>query len=228
MIWWFSIKISLIWPSKGEDGSMIRAARMSVCIEVRQFHRNFNRFLSTIKLNALILIGGHSTRMKTDKSVLVYNGLPQRDFLYDLLKPYCEQVFLSCREDQLSELTNFKTITDQYQNAGPLGAILTAFEKNTDSAWLVMACDMPFVNDKAVEFLIKHRNQTKNATAFQNPESQCLEPLFTIWEPSAYIFLKNAFEREQRSPMKILQQLDCETIIPVDDKWLVNVNSSEG
>ena len=163
--------------------------------------------------------------MKTDKSVLVYNGLPQRDFLYHLLKPYCEQVFLSCREDQLSELTNFKTITDQYQNAGPLGAILTAFEKNIDSAWLVVACDMPLINTEAVEFLIKHRNLTKNATAFQNPENRCLEPLFTIWEPSAYIFLKNGFEKGQRSPMKILQQLDCETIIPADDKWLMNVNS---
>ena len=165
--------------------------------------------------------------MKTDKSVLVYNGLPQRDFLYDLLKPYCKQVFLSCRENQLSELTNFETITDQYQNTGPLGAILTAFEKNTDSAWLVVACDMPFINIEAAEFLIEYRNPTKNATAFQNPESQYLEPLFTIWEPSAYIFLKSTFEKGQRSPMKILQQLDCEVLNPVDDRWLMNVNSNK-
>lgn len=163
--------------------------------------------------------------MKTDKSLLVYNGLPQRDFLYDLLQPFCKNVFLSCRKDQVSTLTNFQVIPDNYENAGPLGALLTAFEKDLSSAWLVVACDMPLVKHEAVEFLVQHRNPSKNATAFLNPENQFLEPLFTIWEPSAYSFLKMAYDKGQRSPMRVLQQLDCESLLPNDNKWLLNVNS---
>ena len=90
-------------------------------------------------MNALILIGGKSSRMGTDKGLLNYHGKPQREYLFDLAKKYCTEVYFSCRaEQQFSE----QSIIDTY-SLGPMGGILSAFDFNPNTAWLVVACDMP-------------------------------------------------------------------------------------
>ena len=52
----------------------------------------------------LVLCGGKSTRMGTDKSMLQYHSKPQRYYVYDLLFPLCEKVFISCNEQQSSTI----------------------------------------------------------------------------------------------------------------------------
>ncbi len=175
-------------------------------------------------MNGLILIGGRSRRMGTDKSLLIYNDLPQRDFLYQLLQKYCDKTFLSCRPEQMVDLQQFNTLPDLYENTGPMGGILTAFDNDPNTAWLVVACDMPFINQTSISFLVGQRNMAKTATAFKNADQQP-EPLFCIYEPSAYLFFKNAFDNGQRSPMNVLKLTDCQLVVPKNEQWIQNINS---
>ena len=46
-------------------------------------------------LHGLVVCGGQSTRMGMDKSQLQYHGVPQREWLYELLQPLCEDVYIS-------------------------------------------------------------------------------------------------------------------------------------
>jgi molybdenum cofactor guanylyltransferase len=183
------------------------------------------RFLIKIKLKALILIGGRSSRMGTDKSMLVYHGQTRRQYLYDLLKSRCQSVYLSCRDEQLDELSDFDTLPDRYTDIGPMGALLTAFEFDQTTAWLVVACDMPFVDDDCIAFLVQNRDSTKMATAFQNPDSNRPEPFVTIWEPVAFEKIKQMVANQHYSPSKILQQNDVHCLIPPKPEWLKNINT---
>ena len=177
-------------------------------------------------MNGLILVGGQSTRMGMDKSQLAYHGKPQWHYLYDLMLPFCKKTFLSCRENQKDNFTNHPLLIDTYE-LGPMGGVLSAFEHDSKEAWLVMACDMPLVNEKTIEFLIQHRNTTQSATAFQNPETQLPEPLLTIWEPVAYPFLIEAHKKGQRSPYRILQNTDINLLECPQPDWLKNVNTTQ-
>jgi molybdopterin-guanine dinucleotide biosynthesis protein A len=164
--------------------------------------------------------------MGTDKSTLVYNDhLPQRQYLYNLLKPRCEAVFLSCRADQLDALSDFDTLPDKYTNMGPMSALLTAFEHDPTSAWLVVACDMPFVDGNCIDFLLENRNPAKAATVFQNPESQNPEPLIGIWECNILKTIQRNSTNQNHSPTKLLKQNDIQLLSPVNPKWLLNVNT---
>jgi molybdenum cofactor guanylyltransferase len=174
-------------------------------------------------LNALILIGGKSSRMGTDKGLLDYHGKPQREYLFDLAKKYCSEVYFSCRaEQQFSE----NTIIDKYE-LGPIGGILSAFEHNQNTAWLVIACDMPLIDKNSVETLINHRNKESVATAFLNPETNAPDPLFTIYEPKTALLLAKYVEAGNKSPKIFLQNNDTEIIVSANLSFLTNVNTKE-
>ncbi|MBR9921911.1 MAG: NTP transferase domain-containing protein [Bacteroidetes bacterium] len=182
-----------------------------------------------IPLKGLVLAGGKSTRMGKDKGELVYHeGQSQRKFVYDLLQGRCDQVYLSCREDQVQELSaDFQTLPDKLSGLGPFAAILSAFQSDPNAAWLVVACDLPFVSEQAIDTLIQARNPSMNATAFHNPDSGFPEPLITIWEPRAYPDLLSFLSLGYSCPRKVLINTDVEEIQAENLNWIRNVNTPE-
>ena len=177
------------------------------------------------ELYGLVLAGGKSQRMGFDKGLIEYHGIPQRDHLQKLLKRFISDIFLSCREDQLDELGTESTIADRFVDLGAMGAILTAFSHFPNQAFLVTACDLPFVDEEAVKFLIRHRNPAKLATAFLNPETGFPDPLFTIWEPKAYPQILHFLGLGYSCPRKVLINSEVEVLDMPDRKWLLNVNT---
>lgn len=159
-------------------------------------------------LNGLILCGGRSLRMQLDKSQLDYHGMPQWQYLYNLLQPLTNKVFLSCREDQDLH-TDFPLIIDSVEGAGPSTGILSAYKAFPEAAWLVLACDLPLLSAHSLELLIQSRDERKEATAFISSFKQSPEPLITIWEPAG---LKRLLEGGNTCPRKTLMQADIHLI----------------
>ena len=176
------------------------------------------------KLSGLVLIGGKSTRMGTDKSQLSYHGLPQSDYAVQLLESKGLETFVSVRADQKAE--NHKIITDAFLGLGPFGAICSAFMKNPNDAYLVLATDLPYVSDEVLNTLLKNRNPKKIATAIKGKSAKFMEPLITIWEPKAYPILLSYLSQGYSCPRKILINSDVE-IIEVEDALIRNVNTPE-
>lgn len=175
------------------------------------------------KLNGLVLIGGNSVRMGTDKSLLEYHGESQREHVLKLLQPICEDAFLSCNAQQSAGI-DLPKIEDRLLGIGPMGGILSAFQSAPDRAWLTVACDMPYLSAEALECLIANRNTSKLATAFVNSEEGFPEPLLTIWEPKAYPVLLQALSTGISCPRKVLINSDIELLEAPNPAALKNVN----
>ncbi len=103
-----------------------------------------------ITLYGLILCGGQSSRMGEDKSMLDYHGLPQREYLFALLQRFCVRVYTSCRAEQ-SIPANLNPLPDVLAIKGPMNGIVSAFRAHSHTAWLVVAVDMPFIDDAAIQ-----------------------------------------------------------------------------
>ena len=175
-------------------------------------------------VHGLVLAGGKSTRMGTDKGTLNFYGKNQRDVAIELLKKNHLKTYLSVREEQEIGIEN--KITDKFFGLGPFGAICSAFQENPDFAWLVLATDLPFVNEEVIKLLLKHRNPSKVATAIKGKNSQFPEPLITIWEPKSYTLLLNYLAQGNSCPRKVLLNSDIE-IIEIDDDFIRNINTPE-
>jgi len=180
------------------------------------------------KLNGLVLAGGKSQRMGFDKGTVNWFGKEQRYYAVELLKPFCDEVFISCREDQLQQIpVDYNVLTDTFTSLGPYGAILSAFREQPDKAWLVIACDLPLLDMDTIQYLISQRDTSKIATAFNSPANEFPEPLITIWEPKSYPALLTFLSQGYSCPRKVLINSDVKLINAENPETLTNVNTPE-
>jgi molybdopterin-guanine dinucleotide biosynthesis protein A len=180
------------------------------------------------QLYGLVLAGGRSVRMGEDKGMVQWHGVPQRYYVATLLKNYCEKVFISCRRDQLDSINpQYQTIVDSDNIKGPLAGILSAFEYANNVAWLVIACDLPLIDDTTISYLISNRNTSTIATTFISPFDGLPEPLITIWEPTAYAEIIEKAGIGFTCPRKILINGNVTQLNPPNPDHLMNANTPE-
>lgn len=178
-------------------------------------------------LHGLVLAGGRSVRMGEDKSMIRWHDKEQCYHMADLLKNFCDAVYISCRRgQQLNYHEDYGVIEDQDEDAGPLGAILTAFHLKT-TAWLVVACDLPLLDHSTLKFLVDNREQSEDATSFKSPYDELPEPLIAIWEPGMLPKLEMGLIDGKKCPRKILMNTSVMLLNAPDDNALFNANTPE-
>ncbi|AMR34603.1 molybdenum cofactor guanylyltransferase [Mucilaginibacter sp. PAMC 26640] len=184
---------------------------------------------ATPKLNGLVLAGGKSLRMGTDKGTLEWFGKGQRYHMADLLNVHCSEVFISCRDEgQMQEIDlEYQSLMDTFTGLGPYGAILSAFREQPDAAWLVVACDLPLIDEATLLNLQRNRNPTYLATAYHSAATNFPEPLITVWEPKAYPVLLQYLAQGYSCPRKVLINSDIHLLELPDQEVLANVNTPE-
>ena len=74
---------------------------------------------------------------------------------------------------------------DSVAGEGPIVGIRSALAANPNVAWLVLACDLPFLSDAALSQLLRERDPAAVATAYRSTHDGLPEPLCAIWEPAA-------------------------------------------
>jgi molybdopterin-guanine dinucleotide biosynthesis protein A len=180
-------------------------------------------------LRGLVLAGGRSERMQTDKGSLRYHGTDQRQHTAALLAEFCTEVHVSCRPEQAAELqaAGLQPLPDTFLGLGPLGGLLSAFQADPNAAWLVLACDLPYLTRETLQFLVENRQPGRAATAFQSPWNDFPEPLITIWEPRSYGQLLRFLSLGYSCPRKALINSDTAIIQPPVPGDLRNVNTPE-
>ncbi len=161
-------------------------------------------------LYGAVLSGGQSSRMGQDKGLLNYHGETQITHALNLLTPLCHKTFVSCRKDQAqhSVYSTLPLIIDQYQDCGALAGLLSLFKHHPNVAWLVLACDMPNITSETLQELITHRDPHAKATAFLPDSQDFPEPLCTLYEPSAYPKIREAYDQNQYGMINLLQSLE--------------------
>ncbi len=174
-------------------------------------------------LNGLVLAGGDSSRMKTDKAMLLYHEKPQYLHLFDLLGQYCNQVFISCRKNRPYPLP---CIFDQEQYEGPAAGLYSAFEA-IPSAWLVVAVDYPFFTEKELAQLLDERAIHNHASVFYQPETTFFEPFLGIYEATFGNILKKEAQKENLSLQRMLKQYPVKKVIPENLQSLKSVDTYE-
>ncbi|MGH8230382.1 MAG: NTP transferase domain-containing protein [Steroidobacteraceae bacterium] len=185
--------------------------------------------MSAPSLYGLVLTGGRSRRMQRDKAALPYGGKSQLARAMDVLTPQVERAFVSVRSDQLNDPNRsaFDTIADLKSDLGPIAGIHAALHAHPDRAWLVLACDLPFLDPATLRHLIAHRDSARIATAYRSNFDGLPEPLCAIFEPRSLPVIEQSISQTQHCPRSLLARSDVALLDLPNAHALDNINTGE-
>ena len=175
-------------------------------------------------LYGLVLAGGRGSRLGRDKAALDYHGTSQVRWALTLLARHCARAWASVRDEAQASGAPFlglETLTDAARVEGPAAGLAAALRFAPDAAWLLLAVDMPLLEDAALAQLGANRDPRAIATAYRHPDGTP-EPLCTIWEPAvAGLLAANGAPSLRR----LLQGSAARLLVPAEPLWLKSVNT---
>jgi molybdopterin-guanine dinucleotide biosynthesis protein A len=177
----------------------------------------------------LVLAGGRSRRMGRDKALLVRDGRSQLDYLADLIGRVAGRVYVSARAEQRAEpeRSRHATIIDRYDDLGPVAGILSAMDEHPDVDWLVVACDLPNVDEATLRFLLARQSATQPFTAFRSSRDGLPEPLCALYRAGSGAIIRDFVAGGVVCPRKMLIRSDTCLLDQPDPAALDNVNTPE-
>lgn len=180
-------------------------------------------------LYGLVLAGGESRRMGSDKALLQRGGRSQLEHVADLLATVTERVFVSVREEQRQEPERQRhaQIVDRFEGIGPVAGILSAMSEYPDVDWLVVACDLPNIDETTLTYLLDHYSDSQPFTAFVSSHDGLPEPLCALYRAGSDRLVREFVDDGVNCPRKILIRSDTNLLEQPDPAALDNVNTPD-
>ncbi len=140
----------------------------------------------------VVLAGGNSTRMNTDKAELLLFGKSLLSLSIDLIISMgLEPVIVTSSKDYDCN-NDIRTVKDIYKGYGPLGGIHSALKAINDTI-LVIACDTPLLGEGILQGLIEKQSDEYSVIHYKTGDYY--EPLPGIYSPDITEALENAFSK---------------------------------
>jgi molybdopterin-guanine dinucleotide biosynthesis protein A len=167
--------------------------------------------------------------MGTDKALLERDGQTQLARAAALLERHVERVFVSARADQAEEAERrrFDQIIDRYDDLGPIAGILSAMDAHPGVAWLVVACDLPNIDDATIAGLLEGRGGGRPFTAYTSSYDGLPEPLCAVYASASRSIIEGFVADGIVCPRKMLIRSDTELLLQPHPDALDNVNRPE-
>ena len=181
------------------------------------------------KVLGLVLAGGKSRRMGSDKASLVRDGRTQLERAIELLEEHLDKVFVSTRPGQEDDplRSRFSQIVDRYDDLGPVAGILSAMDERPEAAWLVLACDLPNIDSATIRFLLDGASADHPATAYTSVHDGLPEPLCAVYRPGARPIIERFVADGINCPRKMLINSPTHLLEQPNPGALHNINSPE-
>lgn len=163
-------------------------------------------------LAAVVLTGGKSSRMGTDKAFLPMPHDPGQTFLshtLSLLDMFEVKVLSVAHTDEKYSAFGCLQIPDRWPEIGPMGGIASALSTLDTDAVLVLACDTPFLSQELLDRLRRAWEQHPEAGCIccADPDGQ-LQPLCAVYSRSALPFFLQSIEEKRYALRRVIDRLD--------------------
>lgn len=192
----------------------------------------------TVQTACIILAGGHSRRMGTDKALLPFANASSSTFLGHLvttLSSLCEELLLVARDEEQAArcraVSSVRIVTDNVPDFGPLMGIYSGLSVIQAAKALVVAVDMPFAQPALVSLLLARASTTAITVPVVNTVPQVL---FAVYPRSILPQIETNIAQGRRDPRSLLtsapvQYIDEAQLRTVDPQLrsFINVNTPE-
>ncbi|WP_256010520.1 molybdenum cofactor guanylyltransferase [Desertivirga xinjiangensis] len=141
------------------------------------------------ELLGVILCGGRSTRMGSDKGLLMIQNRPWAKVIAAKLQSINLPVVVSVNHGQFDKyqeaLPEFTLIQDKLPVQGPLNGLLSVHDAYPQKDLLLMACDLIDMEQQTLSFLIQTYNEQTNFDFYVYELADFPQPFCAIYTAQA-------------------------------------------
>ena len=182
-------------------------------------------------LTGIILAGGKSTRMGENKAFIKIEGTPIIHRIHTLFERLFNEIIIVTHQKKLFSNLNTKIYSDLIPNRGILGGLYTGLFFSSFSLSFCVACDMPFLKESVIKYLIK---TIENYDVVVPKTEDGLQPLHAVYSKNCLEPIKKIIEQGKYKiidfyPMvkvKIVDEHELFSLDPMRESF-INVNTPE-
>jgi molybdopterin-guanine dinucleotide biosynthesis protein A len=130
-----------------------------------------------MNITAIILTGGKSSRMGTDKALLVFEGETLLQRAVGFCRSFCDEVLISS-DFREHEVDGGCRIPDQRKDCGPMGGIYSCMQESSNQWNFVWSVDAPFVKKEFIGFLMSVADEVEAVVPVHGGKK---EPLIALY-----------------------------------------------
>lgn len=142
-------------------------------------------------MTGIILSGGKSARMGRDKAFIEIDGVPIIQRIYNIFENIFNEIIIVTNQKDLYSGFKAKILSDLIVNRGVLGGLYTGLFFSSHSYSFCVACDMPFLKESLIQFLI---HQANGYDVIVPRTEDGLQPLHAIYSKSCLQPIKKIIE----------------------------------
>jgi len=150
----------------------------------------------------VVLCGGQSSRMGSDKGLLMFNDKTWTQKAIDTLDNFQIPVVISVNKNQYKDYSSiFRVDTiipddPSLQLHGPLYGLLSVHLKYPEEDLLILACDMPLIDSELIkQLLTKYSNETADAFIYTTDGEP--EPMPGIYKSKGLAYVHHLYSNNQ-------------------------------
>jgi molybdopterin-guanine dinucleotide biosynthesis protein A len=143
-------------------------------------------------ITGIILSGGQSIRMGENKAFIVIDGIPIINRIHNVFKKLFQEVLIITNEKELFSLIDARIYADLIPNRGVLGGLYSGLFFSSFSHSFCVACDMPFLKESVIEFLI---NSINDFDVIVPKTVDGLQPLHAIYSKNCLQAIKRVIDQ---------------------------------
>ena len=163
------------------------------------------------QLTGVILAGGASSRMGTDKAHLAWGSRTLIAHVIETLRPVVNEVIVAVKDARKFCGLNAKVVEDLVPDAHALGGLYTGLVLASHERCLACACDAPFLNPRLVRFLVE---QAVGYDLVIPRTAHGLQPLHAVYAKSALPAIEQQLHRQQWDLCALVPKVRAKIIEP--------------
>lgn len=160
-------------------------------------------------ITGIVLAGGKSRRMSTDKALLLFKGKPFLSHVIEALMPMADEILIVSDNKKHGEF-NFKRVSDTMIDAGPLSGLHAGLKHSNTELNIILSCDVPLIQTSVLEIILA--NNTDEYDVIQIEEEGKSHPLIALYKKRVTPHLLVALQKGERKLSKALIGLNVKSI----------------
>jgi molybdopterin-guanine dinucleotide biosynthesis protein A len=177
-------------------------------------------------ITGIILAGGKSSRMGTDKGFMIFNEKPFIQYSIDALKPLVSDIMI-VSDNSNYDVFGHKRVHDIIKGAGPVSGIYSGLSASKTDYNLVLSCDIPLIKTGILEKLIE--NIDNDSEIIQIESNDKTMPLIALYNKKCAKVFFDALQNDERRLRRVISSLKTKNVVlNVDNqKTTMNINTQE-